>query len=97
MQRIITILIFLSVFGLGAAFSAVNNTQIEIHYYLGHISLPISVVVILSIVLGIIMGALAIFLSTLNLRYENRQLHKQVKINEQEINSLRILPAKDQQ
>lgn len=95
MQRILTIIIFIAVFAAGAAFSAINNGPIELNYYLGTITLPISVVVIASIVAGIILGALAIFISTLGLRYENRRLRKQLTVNEQEINSLRILPIKD--
>ncbi len=95
MQRIITLIIFIAVFAAGAAFSAINNGPVELNYYLGTITLPISVVVIASIVAGIILGALAIFVGTLGLRYENRRLHKKVAVSEQEINSLRILPIKD--
>jgi putative membrane protein len=95
MQRIITIIIFIAVFAAGAAFSAINNGPVELNYYLGTITLPISVVVIGSIVTGIILGALAIFIGTLGLRYENRRLNKKIAVNEQEINSLRILPIKD--
>ena len=95
MQRIITLIIFIAVFAAGAAFSAINNGPVELNYYLGTITLPISVVVIGSIVTGIILGALAIFIGTLGLRYENRSLNKKIAVNEQEINSLRILPIKD--
>jgi putative membrane protein len=95
MQRIITLIIFIAVFAAGAAFSAINNGPVELNYYLGTITLPISVIVIGSIVTGIILGALAIFIGTLGLRYENRRLNKKIAVNEQEINSLRILPIKD--
>ncbi|MBT3505893.1 MAG: LapA family protein [Piscirickettsiaceae bacterium] len=95
MQRIITLIIFIAVFAAGAAFSAINNGPVELNYYLGTITLPISVIVIGSIVTGIILGALAIFIGTLGLRYENRSLNKKIAVNEQEINSLRILPIKD--
>lgn len=95
MQRIITIIIFIAVFAAGAAFSAINNGPVELNYYLGTFALPISVAIIASVVIGITLGALAIFISTLGLRYENRRLHKKIAIHEQEINSLRILPIKD--
>ena len=95
MQRILTLIIFVIVLAAGAAFSAINTGPIDINYYLGTISLPVSVVVIASIVSGIILGALAIFVSTLGLRYENRRLNKKIAVHEQELNSLRILPVKD--
>ncbi len=95
MRRILTIAIFITVFATGAAFSAINTSPIAVNYYLGSITAPLSVIIILSIVTGIILGATIIFTGTLRLRYENRQLHKKLNVSEQEINSLRILPIKD--
>ena len=95
MQRIVTIAIFIAVFAAGAAFSAVNNTPVNIQYYLGTITMPISIVVIVSLVIGITIGALAIFSGSLQLRYENRCLQKKIGLREQELDSLRILPIKD--
>lgn len=96
MRRIMTIIIFVTVFAVGAAFSAINTDPVIINYYLGTLTAPLSVVMILSIVAGIILGAIAIYASTLRLRYENRRLHKKLDVSEQEINSLRILPVKDE-
>jgi putative membrane protein len=95
MQRIITIVLFIIVFATAAAFSAINTSLVSINYYLGVIELPLSVVVIGSVVSGVILGALAIFITTLRLRYENRRLQKKLEVSTQEINSLRTLPIKD--
>ncbi|MDC9724642.1 MAG: LapA family protein [Gammaproteobacteria bacterium] len=96
MRRIMTIAVFITVFAIGAAFSAINTDPISVNYYLGSIIAPLSVIIVLSIVAGIILGAAIIFSSTLRLRYENRQLNKKLKVSEQEIDSLRILPIKDE-
>jgi len=95
MRRIITIAIFITVFAIGAAFSAINTNPIIVNYYLGSITAPLSVIIVLSIVAGIILGAAIIYTSTLRLRYENRRLHKKLDVSVQEIDSLRILPIKD--
>lgn len=95
MSRITTIAIFIFVFILGAGFSAINTTPVAINYYLGTETLPLSVLVVLAIILGAVLSACALFLSSLRLRYENRRLHKKLATLEQEINSLRILPVKD--
>jgi|TARA_B100000795_G_scaffold73112_1_gene51733 putative membrane protein len=95
MQRIVTIAIFIAVFAAGAAFSAVNNLPVNIQYYLGTVTMPISIVVIISLVMGITIGAFAIFIGSLQLRYENRRLQKKIDLREQELDSLRILPIKD--
>lgn len=96
MRRIITITIFVIVFAIGAAFSAINTEPVSINYYLGQLTFPLSVTLILSLIAGIIIGATAIFASTIRLRYENHQLQKKLDVSEQEINSLRILPLKDE-
>ena len=51
--------------------------------------------IVLSIVVGIILGALIIMFSSLQLRYENRRLNKKLHAVEQEIESLRVLPLND--
>jgi len=95
MRKILTIIIFSIVFIIGAVFSAKNTHEVVINYYLGAISMPLSVVIILSIVAGLFLGAIAIFMSGLRRRYEVSQLQKKLTISEQELNSLRILPIKD--
>ncbi|MFW5450064.1 MAG: lipopolysaccharide assembly LapA domain-containing protein [Methylophagaceae bacterium] len=95
MRRILTITIFIIIFAIGAAFSAINTNPVDINYYIGTLTAPLSVVIVLSLIAGIALGALAIFASSLKLRYENRRLNKKISVSEQEIDSLRILPIKD--
>lgn len=95
MRRIITIILFLLVLILGAGFSAINLTPVDINYYLGVLSLPLSVVIIVAIIMGTVLGALVLSTSIMRLKYENHRLRKKLTICEQEINSLRILPITD--
>lgn len=95
MRRILTVIIFIIVFTVGAAFSAINTNPVDINYYMGTLTVPLSLIMILSLIIGIILGAIAIFINSLRLRYENRRLNKKIAISDQEINSLRILPIKD--
>lgn len=95
MSRIMTIILFVIVLMLGAGFSAINLTPVDINYYLGVLSLPLSMVIIAAIILGTLLGALALSTSILRLRYENRRLRKKLLSSEQEINSLRVLPITD--
>jgi putative membrane protein len=95
MRRIMTIILFVIVLMLGAGFSAINLMPVDINYYLGVLSLPLSMVIIAAIILGSILGALALSTSILRLKYENRRLRKKLISSEQDINSLRILPNTD--
>lgn len=96
MRRLITILLFIVVLVVGAGFSAINTIPTTVNYYLGEITLPLSIIVILSIVLGLFLGATIIFSKTLGLRYENRHLKKNLSVSKQEVDSLRVLPLKDE-
>ncbi|PHS67614.1 MAG: hypothetical protein COB23_10230 [Methylophaga sp.] len=70
-------------------------TAVTINYYLGTVTLPLSIIIVLAIVIGIILGTLALLAGSMGLRYENRRLNRKLSISEQEIDSLRILPIKD--
>ena len=95
MKRIITIALFICVFALAAAFSALNPTPATVNFYISEFSLPLSVIVVIAMLLGALVTGFAFALSTLRLRYENARLRKKLNVSEQEINSLRILPIKD--
>lgn len=95
MRRIITLLIFILIFISGAGFAAINMTPSTLDYYIGTITLPLSIIIAIAIIIGIALGTFALFLNTLGLRYENRRLNKKLSVSVQEVNSLRILPLKD--
>ena len=95
MRRIITIVIFVCVLIASAAFAAFNMAPVTVNFYLSELTLPLSVVIVISVIAGVVIGALVLFLGTLKLRYENRRLQHKLSLSEQEINSLRILPIKD--
>jgi len=80
---------------LGLIFHLKNNQLVEIHYYVGVVELPLSLMVVLAICLGAVLGVMASVPMLLKLKQDNLRLNKQVKDNLQEINNLRVLPLKD--
>ena len=96
MRRLFTIFIFIIVCVIGATFAAINTHEVVINYYFGSLALPLSIIIILSIVIGLLLGAIAMMFGSLKRRYEVSQLQKKLSISEQELNSLRILPIKDE-
>lgn len=95
MRKIMLLLIFGLIFLLSAAFAAFNMSSVTVNYYFGELIIPLSVLVALSMLTGVIIGAVILLFSTMKLRYENRRLQSKLSVSEQEINSLRILPIKD--
>lgn len=96
MRKLLTLLLFALIFIISAAFAAFNMTEVSVNYYFGELTLPLSALLVLAIVFGVGLGMVMLVLSTLKLRYENRRLQHKLSVSEQEINSLRILPLKDQ-
>ena len=95
MRKIILFLIFGLIFLMSAAFAAFNMSNVTVDYYFGELTMPLSVLMAISMLAGVIIGAIILLFSTMKLRYENRRLQSKLSVSEQEINSLRILPIKD--
>ena len=93
MRKIITIIVSVIVFFVSVAFAAINIEPVSINYYSDSITLPLAVVLIVSLVTGIIIGVIAIYISNLQLRYHNNRLQKRLIRYEQEINNLKTLSA----
>jgi putative membrane protein len=95
MFRIVAIVIFIIIFVLGAAFSAANNTAITINYYLSTITLPLSIVVVIATISGIIIGAFLLITSLWRLKYENRRLTKKISKLEQELDDINLIAIEE--
>ncbi len=95
MSRIVKLCLVLFVLFLGLVFHLKNNQLVEIHYYVGNSELPLSLMLVLAICLGAVLGIMASIPLLLKLKQDNLRLNKQVKTNVQEINNLRVMPLKD--
>ncbi len=95
MFRIVAIVLFIIIFVLGAVFSAANNSPITIDYYLSTITLPLSIVVVIAAILGIIIGSFLLITSLLRVKYENRRLNKKIAKLEQELDDINLIAIDD--
>lgn len=95
MRKLFFLLLFALIFIISAAFAAFNMTAVTVNFYFGELSLPLSALMVIAILFGVALGMIVLVLSTIRLRYENRRLQHKLSVSEQEINSLRILPIKD--
>ncbi|MBF8268868.1 MAG: DUF1049 protein [Gammaproteobacteria bacterium] len=95
LKRIILLTLVSVVFLGGLAFYLRNNQLVAFDYFLGQLILPFSVWLLIVLILGIGLGWLTILPVILNLKRQKARLLRQQKINETEINNLRVLPVKD--
>lgn len=94
-RKIFFISIFLLAFIVSVAFAAFNTQAVTLSLYFVEWQLPLAVLTIVILLIGLITGAAIILLSTLRLRLANRRLQQKLQIAEQELDSLRILPIRD--
>ena len=94
-RKIFFISVFVLAFIVSFAFAAFNTQDVTLNVYFSEWQLPLAVLLIMVLLIGLLAGAAIIFLSTLRMRLTNRRLQQKLQIAEQELNSLRILPVRD--
>ena len=95
MSRIIKLLFFLAILVVGLAFHVKNDQLVNLNYYMGSIELPVSQLVISSLLVGALLGILASLTFVAKLKRENARLARLVRVTEEEVNNLRAIPIKD--
>lgn len=95
-MRCITYLFLIVLFILGPIFAGLNADLVSVNYYLGTKRLPLSLLTILSFILGGLLGLLTAFITYIKLKYVNRRLRHRLNLVEKELTNLRALPFKDQ-
>ncbi len=95
MKRIIFLVIFLFVSVIGLSFALMNAEAVTLSYYFGTIDAPLSIIVVVSIALGALLGVSASMAMALGLKQEIARLRRSVKVTEKEVANLRSLPLRD--
>lgn len=94
-KRYLTVLLFVVVLLIGILFFVNNNQSIELSYLLGVINLPLSVLLLLDFIIGVVIGVIALLPLVLKLKYQKSRLEKKIKSTETEVKNLRVLPVKE--
>lgn len=96
MKRIFTLVFFLIVLIGGLFFGLLNAGPVQINYYLGTQELPLSLVLVITLLVGAICGVLAALGVILRKSREIARLRKELKVTGQELSSLRSLPYQEE-
>jgi len=97
MKRIFGLLFFLVVLVIGLFFGVLNAEPVPVNYYFGSRLLPLSLVLVITLLIGALCGAIASLGPALRMRREISRLRKEIKVSERELANLRSLPLKDKQ
>ena len=92
MGRLLTILLLLAAFCLGAAISYYNWSSVTFHYLAGQAELPLIALLLGAFLTGVFVMWLLDFARLFVLSRESRRLQRQIVQLEAELKSLRNLP-----
>ena len=96
MIRLVYFLLALLVVILGVVFSVLNADTVQLHYYLGTVELPLSLVLILAMIVGALLGVFSSLGFIISSRRSASKLKRSVEVAEKEIVNLRNIPIKDE-
>lgn len=94
-MRLLGLIVVLLVMASGFAFHLRNGAFFEVDYYLGVVGLPFSLWMFLALSLGAVLGILASLPLVIRFRRESARLSRRLRMNEQELKNLRVIPMKD--
>ena len=88
-------LLFLLLFMLvGASFALINDTPVIVDLYFIRPELPLSLILLLALGCGIILGGLAGMVYFMRIKKENAQLKRKARLASEEVKNLREIPIK---
>lgn len=96
MVRLLGFLLLLVLVVLGLSFAVLNAEPVALNYYFGYRDIPLSMIVVLSLVAGALIGVLVSAGLILRLKQQAAGLRRKLRSAEKDADQLRILPAKEQ-
>ena len=94
-MRLIKLLIILVLIIVGAAFAVHNGDNVTVNYYFGNLDLPLSLLLIATLIIGAVAGMFSATGSILRLKRENAALRRKSKVVSEEVENLRAIPLKE--
>ena len=95
-MRLFILFIYIVLIIFGVSFAALNAASVQVNFYFTSASMPVSVLMAISLGIGIFLGMLLFAMRYWRLKLECRKMKNQLKLTEKEIKNLRSIPLQDQ-
>lgn len=95
MVRILYLFIFLVLVIFGIVFAVLNAEPVKLNYYFGSKEVALSLILVLAMIAGAILGVIASASMIISNRREVMKLRKSVELAEKEVTNLRAIPIRD--
>ena len=89
--KFLLLLVFLV---LGASFAIINDRPVSVDLYFLRPELPLSLVILLAMGVGIVLGGLAGMVYFMRVKKENADLKRKTRLVSEEVKNLRAMPIK---
>ncbi len=78
-MRIFLYIFLLLIVIAGVTFSYINATPVVLHYFVGQASMPLSLLLVLTLGVGILLGILSLIIPLLRVKSKNASLQRKLK------------------
>lgn len=95
MVKIVYLFLFLVLVIFGIVFAVLNADPVQLNYYFGSKDVALSLVLVLAMIVGALLGVIASVSMIISNRREVVKLRKAVQIAEKEVANLRSIPIRD--
>jgi putative membrane protein len=95
MGRLIGFLFLVALVVIGLSFAVLNSQPVSLNYYFGELDIPLSMIVVLSLAAGAVIGVLASVGLILRLKAQVGHLRRKLRNAEKDMDQLRVLPVKE--
>jgi putative membrane protein len=77
-MRVLTFIVVLAILLLGISFAVLNANAVNMNYYFGIAHLPLSLLLIITLIIGVLLGLGAGLIMLFRAKLQNRKLSKQL-------------------
>lgn len=95
MGRLFGFLFLVALVVIGLSFAVLNSQPVSLNYYFGYRDIPLSMIVVLSLAAGAVIGALVSLGMILKLRAQLAQVRRKLRHAAKDADQLRVLPVKE--
>ena len=94
-MRIFSYIFILMIVVIGISFATLNSGSVSINYYIGHRTMPLSLLLVTVFAIGSLLGVGVGLWLLLKIKLKNYRLRQRLKLAEKEIENLRAIPLQD--
>lgn len=95
MRRLIGFLFVVALAVTGLSFAVLNSQPVSLNYYFGYRDVPLSMIVVLSLAAGAVIGVLVSAGQIVRLKAQAGQLRRKLRYLEKAADQLQVLPVNE--